>query len=81
MLTYPAQDEQVVAFYAESERLVRFLSVADKKGFLAFLEAISKGNRFDTALDKAFSSKFFNTDALERDFKPYAMKDSTESVN
>jgi hypothetical protein len=42
---------------------------------------MSKGNRFDTALDKGFSSKFFNPDALERDFKPYAMKDNTESAN
>jgi hypothetical protein len=81
LLTYPAQDDQVAAFYAESERLVRFLSAADKKGFLDFFEAMSKGNRFDTALEKALGSKFFNVDALERDFKPYAMKDSAESPN
>ncbi len=79
LLAYPQGDQQVAAFYAESERLVRFLSAADKPGFLKFLEAMSKGNRFDTALDKAYGSKFYNVAAMEKDFKPYAMKDYVEN--
>ena len=81
LLAYPQQDQQVVAFYTESERLVRFLSAADKPGFLKFLEAMSKGNRFDTALDKGLGSKFHDLDALESGFKPYAMKDHVDAPN
>jgi hypothetical protein len=72
MMTYPQDVAQVGAFYAESERLVRFLSRADKHGFGVFLEAISKGNRFETALNKGFAARYINTDALDREFKPYA---------
>ena len=72
LMTYPQDVAQVGAFYAESERLVRFLTRADKRGFGVFLEAMSKGNRFDTALNKGFAARFINTDALDREFKPYA---------
>jgi len=81
MASYPGEDNAVMTFYAESERLVRFLSAADKHGFLEFLDAMSRGNRFDTALEKGFGSKYFNLEALEHDFKPYAMKDYAESSN
>ena len=33
---------------------------------------MSKGNRFDTALNKGFAARFINLDALDREFKPYA---------
>jgi len=72
MITYPAETEQVPIFYNESERLVRFLNKTDKKGFFAFLEAMSRSNRIDTALNKGFSARFINLEALEREFKNYA---------
>ena len=60
---------------------MRFLSAADKPSFLQFVEAVSKGNRFETALDKAYSAKFTNVEALEKEFKPYAAKDHADSAN
>jgi hypothetical protein len=72
LLSYPQDTTQVTVFYTESERLVRFLSATDKKGFQAFLEAMSKGNRIETALNKGFAGRFINLEALERAFKSYA---------
>ena len=72
MLAYPQDIAQVGAFYNESERLVRFLERADKHGFSVFLDAMSKGNRFETALNKGFAAKFISLDALDREFKTYA---------
>ena len=76
LLAYPQDVAQVGVFYSESERLVRFLSAADKRGFGALLEALAKGNRFDTALAKGFGSRFMNLDALEREFKAYAIHEN-----
>lgn len=73
MAAYPADDTQVAAFYNESEKLVRFLCATDKPSFLAFLDAMSKGARFDSALAKTFASRFPNVDALEKEFRPYAI--------
>src|SRR5207244_2583769 len=70
-LAYPSDDKQVGTFYAESERLVRFVSATDKRNFLAFLGAMSQGNRFDSALSRAFGSRFTGVDSLEREFKTY----------
>jgi hypothetical protein len=72
MVTYPQDVAQVGVFYSESERLVRFLTRADKRGFQEFLEAMSKGNRFETALTKGFAARFINLDSLDREFKAYA---------
>ena len=36
------------------------------------IEALAKGNRFETALGKAYGNRFMNLDALEREFKPFA---------
>lgn len=72
LMSYPLDPTQVTVFYHESERLVRFLSGVDKRGFNAFLEAMSKGNRMETALNKGFAGRFINLDALERDFRSYA---------
>ena len=76
LMAYPQEVAQVGVFYSESERLVRFLSAADKRGFGALLEALSKGNRFDTALTKGFGSRFMNLEALEREFKAYAIHEN-----
>jgi hypothetical protein len=76
LLTYPADVKQVETFYVESEKLVRFLSAADKQQFLAFFDAMSKGNKFESALWKTFGARFPSLDALEREFKEYAAKDA-----
>lgn len=81
LLGYPASDAEVAAFYAESERLVRFLSAADKHGFAAFLESMGKGARLESALDKSFGNRFLNVEALDRDFKPYAAKDYADPTH
>jgi len=80
MVSYPSDELQVVTFYNESERLVRFLAATDKAGFLTFFEALAQGNHFDTALNKGFSGKFFNTEALEKAFKEYATKEHGSSI-
>ena len=72
---YPQDDLQVATFYAESEKLARFLSSVDKRGFGVFFEALSRGNRFDSALSKGFGARFSSLDALETEFKAYASKD------
>jgi hypothetical protein len=71
-MTYPADEERVVAFYEESQKLVRFLCAADRKGFGAFLEAMGKGALFETAARNSFGNRFLNLDAVEREFKSYA---------
>ena len=81
MMSYPQDVAQVPVFYGESERLVRFLSAADKRGFNAFFEAISKGNRMETALSKGFGSRFMNLDALDHEFKVYATQDHAASTS
>lgn len=75
-MAYPRDPQQVGAFYSESERLVRFLSAADKAGFGAMFEALAQGARFETALAKGFSRRFPSLDALEREFKGYATNES-----
>ncbi|HEX8313130.1 MAG TPA: hypothetical protein VF614_17525 [Chthoniobacteraceae bacterium] len=74
-VSYPADVLQVATFYAESERLVRFLAAANKSGFSAFLTALSQGNGLDSALAKGFAGRFQSLEALEREFKVYATKD------
>ncbi|MGB8169270.1 MAG: hypothetical protein WCF18_17360 [Chthoniobacteraceae bacterium] len=78
-VAYPAEVEQVHAFYSESERLTRFLSAANKPGFATMFDALSKGSRFDTALSKGFGARFPSLDALEREFKTYATNESGAS--
>jgi hypothetical protein len=73
--SYPPGENRVIAFYAESQRLVRFLMGVDARRFEAFLEEMSKGARFGTALQQTFGGRFMSLDALEREFKDYATKD------
>jgi hypothetical protein len=79
MEEYPTEVAKVEAFYHESERLVRFLTATDKAAFRDFFDALAHGNRFETALAKAFGMHFSSTAALEAVFKPYASKDYDES--
>ena len=73
--TYPRDTKRVSTFYHESERLVRFLSATDKRGFGHFFAALAQGNRLESALSKGFSNRFTSLESLERDFKAYAVKD------
>ncbi len=75
MLEYPSDVTKVTTYYHESERLVRFLSGTDRRGFITFLEAMAQGNRFDTALAKAFPGKYPSIDALDKAVKEYATKE------
>lgn len=77
MLTYPQDVAQVHAFYVESEKLVRFLNAESPQKFTVFLEAMSQGNRFETALMKAYGSRYASVAALEQEFKNYALKDAS----
>ncbi len=72
---YPASD-QINVFYHESERLVRFLAAANPTAFRALLDSVAHGESFDTALSRHYSGRFFNVDALEKEFVPYASKDA-----
>jgi hypothetical protein len=72
---YPASD-QIDVFYHESERLVRFLTVANPVAFRALLDAVARGESFDTALGRLYSGRFFDVAALEKEFVPYASKDA-----
>lgn len=72
LVAYPTDATRVPIFYNESERLVRFLCRTDKRGFNLFLEAMAKGNRIETALNKGYAARFINLEALEREFKNYA---------
>jgi hypothetical protein len=69
---YPSDPVQVGTFYRQSERLVRFLAAKDKSRFLKLLEEISKGARFESALQRNFGLIFSSVNQLEAAFKPYA---------
>jgi hypothetical protein len=70
-LTYPPSD-RVETFYDESERLVRFLAMTDKRGFLTFLDTLGRHRPFDTALFENYGTKFLTLAALEEKFREYA---------
>jgi len=69
---YPDEVEQVAAFYEESQKLVRFLTASDRKGFVNFLDAMGKGALFESAVRTHFGNRFLNLDAIEHEFKSYA---------
>jgi hypothetical protein len=75
---YPVSGE-IDVFYHESERLVRFLAGVDPAAFRALLDAVAKGESFDTALSRLYSGRFFDVAALEKEFVSYASKDAETS--
>ena len=75
LATYPEDVKQVSVFYTESERLVRFLCSQGDAKFVVFLDAMSKGNKFETALATAYGGRFSGLEGLEQEFKIYATKD------
>jgi hypothetical protein len=72
LLTYPADVRQVVAFYTESEKLVRFLNSVDKAKFQEVLQALATGRMLESALYSAYGSRFASLQMLEAEFQPYA---------
>jgi hypothetical protein len=74
LLTYPSDVRQVVAFYTESEKLVRFLNSVDKTKFQELLQALASGRMMDSALYGAYGSRFASLAALEAEFQPYAVQ-------
>jgi peptidase MA superfamily protein len=73
-ITHPPS-EQVETFYDESERLVRFLAITNKRGFLALLDALARHQPFERALGQSYAGVFMNIAALEERFREYAAKD------
>lgn len=76
---YPSPD-LIDIFYAESERLVRFLVATDREGFRGFLEAMAEGEPFDIVLARHYAGRFPNVAAFEKEFYPYASKDARTPV-
>ena len=74
LLTYPVDVREVLAFYTESEKLVRFLNAADKARFHALFTALSQGILFENALHGAYGSLYPTPHLLEEAFKPYALQ-------
>ncbi len=72
-VTYPSDVKEVLAFYTESEKLVRFLNTADKTKFLVLLDALAKGSRFENALHTAYGTLYPTPAQLEAAFRPYAI--------
>lgn len=74
-IAYPQEPAAVEIFYAQSERLIRFLVAADKASFIEFFELMSKGARFEGALERAYGTRWRSAHALEEEFREYASKD------
>ena len=79
-LAYPQDVKEVLAFYTESEKLVRFLNAGDKTRFQAMLERMAKDSLFDSALHAAYGSQYMTGRQLETAFKPYALQPPITSV-
>ena len=79
-MDYPPAEE-ITTFYEESERLVRFLVATNKANFLAMLDDLAKGERFDTALSRNYGARFLDVTALEQEFFSYASKDAGTSFD
>ncbi len=72
-VTYPTDVNQVLAFYTESEKLVRFLNATDKTKFLVMLDSLAKGSLFENALHNAYGTLYPSPAQLEAAFRPYAI--------
>ena len=79
-LTYPTDVREVLAFYTESEKLVRFLNAADKTKFQSMLDLLAHGSLFENALHNAYGTLYPTPHLLEEAFKPYAIQPNTVAV-
>lgn len=77
---FHAPSAQVETFYDESERLVRFLVVTDKKNFLNLLDALGRHQAFETAFARIYAGTFANAKVFEERFRDYAAKDATAQL-
>ena len=73
MLSYPVEVQKVLAFYVESEKMVRFLNAADKSKFQQLLDLLAKGSLFENALHNAYGTRFPSPHLLEEEFKVAAI--------
>ncbi len=73
--TYPQNPALTSAFYVQSEKLVRFLSVADGEAFLRFMDDMSAGAYFQTALQRHYSSRWSGFERFEEAFGEFAVGD------
>ncbi len=82
MASYPNGPEKIAAFYIQSERMVRFLFVIDREAFLRFMEQMSAGAYFWTALSRAYSTRWTSVEDFEREFKEFALgnKSATDAL-
>ncbi|MDQ2868154.1 MAG: hypothetical protein M3R59_07075 [Verrucomicrobiota bacterium] len=62
-------NDNVELFYNESERLVRFLALADHASFLAFIDALARHQPFEIARSRYYAGKFATTSVLEERFR------------
>ncbi|HEY0369969.1 MAG TPA: hypothetical protein VGC85_10250 [Chthoniobacterales bacterium] len=74
-------NDGVETFYAESERLVRFLIATDKPSFITLLDSLGKHQPFETAFLRSFAGKFSTTASFEQRFRDYASKDAAAADN
>lgn len=72
-VAYPTEVNEVLAFYTESEKLVRFLNAADKTKFLTLLDSLARGSLFENALHTAYGTLYPTPAQLEAGFRPYAV--------
>lgn len=76
-VTYPSDVSEVLAFYTESEKLVRFLNTTDKTRFLSLTEALARGSLFENALHLSYGMFYSTPTQLEAVFRPYAVTSPT----
>ncbi|MDP9100221.1 MAG: hypothetical protein M3N48_14695 [Verrucomicrobiota bacterium] len=79
-MTHPPS-ENVVSFYDESERFVRFLASTDKARFLSLLDALARHQPFDSAFLRIYAGEFANAAVLEEKFRVYATGTSLQQTD
>ena len=72
---YPTDDDDVKAFYAESERLVNYLytQAGGMTRLLNFIKRQSSGATFETAARDTY--QFYDLPTVDKQFLPYATKE------
>lgn len=79
-MTHPPS-ENVVTFYDESERFVRFLASTDKVRFLSLLDALARHQPFESAFLRIYAGEFANAAVLEEKFRVYAAGTSLQQTD
>jgi hypothetical protein len=79
-MTHPPS-ENVLTFYDESERFVRFLASTDKARFLSLLDALARHQPFESAFLRIYAGEFANAAVLEEKFRVYATGTSLQQTD